>query len=182
MIRLLDIVLSFIGLVFLLPIFLVIVLIGWVIKSPLLFFQVRVGHHQKHFTIVKFRTMKIDTPSLPTHLVDSSATNGLGHFLRRMKIDEFPQLWNVFIGEMSIVGPRPCLPNQIHLIRLRFDSGIFEVRPGITGLSQISGIDMSTPDLLVEMDLKMIRTLTTRAYLKYIFMTLTGKGCGDSLK
>ncbi|BFN13744.1 hypothetical protein MspRI1_17550 [Marinobacter sp. RI1] len=97
-------------------------------------------------------------------------------------MDELPQLWNVLKGEMSLVGPRPCLFNQDELIRERQERGVFDVRPGITGLAQVSDIDMSTPRLLAETDEKMIRNLGIADYFRYIFMTVTGKGAGDRVR
>src|SRR5215469_1490888 len=108
------------------------------IGSPL-FRQARVGRHQKPFVLVKFRTMKPGTASVASHLVDVTSITRWGRFLRQTKLDELPQLWNVLKGEMSLVGPRPCLFNQEELIRERAQRGVFEARPGITGLAQIRG-------------------------------------------
>jgi lipopolysaccharide/colanic/teichoic acid biosynthesis glycosyltransferase len=102
--------------------------------------------------------------------------------LRQTKLDELPQLWNVLKGEMSFVGPRPCLFNQFELIAERDKRGIFEFRPGITGLAQVSKIDMSTPELLAKTEARMLREMTVSAYFKYIFMTACGKGGGDAVK
>ena len=101
-------------------------------------------------TLIKFRTMKRETLSVATRLADPQAVTPIGHFLRRSKLDELPQLWNVLKGEMSLVGPRPCLFSQEELIGERERLGVFAVRPGIIGLAQIRGIDMSTPQLLAE--------------------------------
>lgn len=102
-------------------------------------------------------------------------------FLRRTKLDELPQVWNVLMGEMSLVGPRPNLFNQTELIKERSEKGVYDVRPGITGLAQVNEIDMSTPKLLAETDAEMIKTLTIKDYFKYIFVTVTGKGQGDRI-
>ena len=99
--------------------------------------------------------------------------------MRRSKLDELPQLFNVLKGEMSLVGPRPNLSNQDDLIVEREKFNVFDVRPGITGLAQITGINMETPDLLAKTDAEMIKTMSLKNYLKYIFKTLTGKGFGD---
>jgi lipopolysaccharide/colanic/teichoic acid biosynthesis glycosyltransferase len=115
-------------------------------------------------------------------LADASAITPLGRFLRRTKLDELPQLWNVLCGDMSLVGPRPCLFNQDTLIAAREARGVYEVRPGVTGLAQVNGIDMSTPELLAETDRKMLDGLTACAYLKYLWMTVLGKGSGDRVK
>lgn len=182
MTRLFDVVLSLAGLVVSAPIFLMLFVLVWFdTKSPL-FRQERVGQLHKPFTLVKFRTMRSDTVSVATHLADASAVTNLGHFLRRSKLDELPQLWNVLKGEMSLVGPRPCLFNQTDLIEERAVRGVFAARPGITGLAQINGIDMSTPRLLAETDARMLRELGLAAYFSYIFKTVTGSGRGDRIR
>lgn len=182
MTRLFDVVLSLAGLVVSAPVFLLLFVLVWFdTKSPL-FRQERVGRHQKPFTLVKFRTMRPDTASVATHLADISAVTKLGHFLRRSKLDELPQLWNVIKGEMSLVGPRPCLFNQTELIEERAARGVFAVRPGITGLAQIHGIDMSTPKLLAETDAQMLKGLNLAAYFTYIIKTITGAGRGDRIR
>jgi len=182
MIRTLDFLLALLGLVFLSPILLVLLVLAWFdTKSPL-FRQQRVGRHQKPFTLVKFRTMRPETASVATHLADATAVTRLGVFLRRSKLDELPQLWNVLRGDMSLVGPRPCLFNQQALIDQRAKRGVFAMRPGITGLAQIQGIDMSTPELLAETDAQMSVELTLTRYFGYIVATVTGKGVGDRIK
>lgn len=181
MIRVLDFILSLFGLLVLLPLLLVLSTLGFVCQSSPLFCQVRLGRGQKPFVLVKFRTMKLGTASVPTHLASASAVTPYGSFLRRTKLDELPQLWNVLKGEMSLVGPRPGLPNDVELIRERASRDVFEARPGITGLAQVSGIDMSTPRRLAEMDQQMLRSLTVQNYFRYIFHTLAGKGARDGL-
>ena len=137
--RLFDVLFSAVGLLLLLPLLIVLWLVVWIdIRSPL-FLQERVGRDQKPFVLVKFRTMCPDTKSMATHLTDASSVTFIGSFLRRTKLDEIPQLWNVIRGEMSLVGPRPCLFNQEELIANRADLGVFNERPGITGLAQIQG-------------------------------------------
>ena len=179
MIRLLDFIFALLGLIFGLPVLLVLVVIGLVDTGSPIFRQQRVGRNQKPFTLVKFRTMKKDTASVASHLASANAITPFGHFLRRTKLDELPQLWNVLKGEMSLVGPRPCLFNQGELIDERESRGVLSARPGITGLAQVNDIDMSTPRLLAETDQKMLKNLTVGAYFKYIFMTVAGKGAGD---
>jgi len=180
--RLFDVIFSFLGLVFLFPVLLVLYVIGLFDTGSPLFRQERLGRHKKPFMLVKFRTMRKDTPSMATHLVDASSITRFGAFLRKTKLDELPQLWNVLKGEMSLVGPRPGLPNQIELTAEREQRGVFAVRPGITGLAQVNKIDMSNPKLLAETDAQMIASLTVKNYFKYIFMTLLGKGAGDRVK
>ena len=182
MIRLLDITFSIIGLVVTLPLLILLAVIGLFDTGSPIFRQVRVGRHRRPFTLVKFRTMKLGTPSVPTHLVDASATTPFGRFLRRTKLDELPQLWNVLKGDMSLVGPRPCLFSQTDLIEERERLGVFGARPGITGLAQIRGIDMSDPRLLAETDREMLDSLTVGNYLRYILLTLLGRGHGDRIR
>lgn len=181
MIRLLDFVFALLGLVFSLPVLLVLVLIGLFDTGSPIFRQQRVGRNQKPFILVKFRTMRKDTASVASHLASANAITPFGHFLRRTKLDELPQLWNVLRGEMSLVGPRPCLFNQEELIAEREARGVLKARPGITGLAQVNDIDMSTPQRLAETDQEMLRSLTVGAYFKYIFMTVLGKGAGDRI-
>jgi len=177
-----DFVFSLLGLVVGFPVLLVLTIIGLFDTGSPIFRQVRIGRYQQPFTLVKFRTMKVDTASVATHLASSASITRFGHFLRKTKLDELPQLWNVLKGEMSLVGPRPGLFNQEELTEERAKRGVFEVRPGITGLAQVNEIDMSTPALLAETDQKMIQSLTVADYFKYIFMTVAGKGAGDRVR
>lgn len=182
MIRVLDIIFCLLGLLLGSPILLAIYLIGLFDTGSPLFRQERVGRNKKPFTLVKFRTMAVNTASVASHLASSSSITPLGRFLRKTKLDELPQLWNVLKGEMSLVGPRPGLFNQEELTHERSIRGVFDVRPGITGLAQVSDIDMSTPQLLAEIDQKMIKRLTVSSYFKYIFLTVTGSGQGDRVR
>ena len=119
---------------------------------------------------------------MATHLVQVSAITKWGSFLRRSKLDELPQLFNVLMGDMSFVGPRPNLFNQLELIEERGKRGVYSIRPGITGLAQINKIDMSTPQRLAETDADMIEHLNVWYYFKYIFLTVFGKGFGDRVR
>lgn len=181
MLRVFDILFSGIGLILCAPIFIVVILLGLLESGSPFFIQERVGVQKKLFKLIKFRTMKLDTDSVATHLVSPAAVTRLGFFLRKNKIDELPQLWNVLKGDMSLVGPRPCLPNQLELIMERSKRAVFKVRPGITGLAQIEGVDMSTPERLATIDADMLNSLNTYNYFKYIFKTLLGYGRGDSI-
>lgn len=182
MLRVFDFLFSSAGLIIGGPLFLAIYVVGLLDTGSPIFSQKRVGREQKPFTLVKFRTMRRDTASVASHLADATAVTPLGAFLRRTKLDELPQLWNVLRGEMSLVGPRPCLFNQTELIGERAARAVFKARPGITGLAQINNIDMSTPKLLAETDARMLKELTVSAYFKYIFKTVGGKGSGDVVK
>ena len=141
--------------------------------------QRRVGMGQNLFVLYKFRTMAKNTASVGTHLVDSKSVTRFGHFLRKTKIDELPQLVNVLAGHMSLVGPRPCLPNQTELIEEREERGVFSVRPGISGIAQVNNVDMSTPRKLARYDKLMIDQMNPSLYFRIILLTLLGGGHGD---
>ena len=143
--RVADFILSGLGLIFLSPVFLT---LGIVVKStspgPVFFKQKRVGAEKKLFTMLKFRTMRTGAPSeVPTHLLKDpyAYITGAGKFLRKTSLDELPQLWNIFTGDMSLVGPRPALWNQDDLVARRDRYGANKVRPGLTGLAQVMGRD-----------------------------------------
>lgn len=182
MIRLFDFLFSFFGILFLLPIMLVLYIIGLFDTGSPVFKQERVGKNKKPFTLYKFRTMNVKAKSVATHLADGSQITKFGSFLRKSKLDELPQLFNVLFGDMSLVGPRPNLYNQIELIEERDKRGVYNVVPGITGLAQINEIDMSTPKELAIKDAEMLQSLTITDYFKYIFATVGGKGQGDRVK
>ncbi|SFE19000.1 sugar transferase [Phytopseudomonas straminea] len=175
----LDIAFALLGLLVGLPVLIVIYILGLLDTGAPLFRQTRVGRDKRPFTLVKFRTMGVDTASVATHLASRASITRLGAFLRKTKLDELPQLWNVLKGEMSLVGPRPNLLNQDELIAERTVRGVYSVRPGITGLAQVRGIDMSTPALLAEADQKMIRSLSISLYFTLILQTALGRGAGD---
>ncbi len=182
MIRFLDFLFAFIGLVLTFPILILVCILGYFETGSPIFIQERVGKNKKPFKLIKFRTMSVDTKSVASHLVGTASITKLGKFLRKTKIDELPQLINVLKGEMSLVGPRPNLFNQKDLIQEREKLGVYNVLPGITGLAQISDIDMSTPELLAKTDAEMINTLTLQKYFQYIIATALGKGTGDRAK
>jgi len=182
MIRTLDILFSLLGMICGIPVFLVVIIISLLDHGPPFFNQIRIGKNQQPFKLVKFRTMAIGTQSVGTHLVDPSSITKLGRFLRKTKLDELPQLFNVLMGQMSLVGPRPCLPNQTELISERSQRDVFEVRPGITGLAQINGVDMSTPRKLARYDQLMIKRLNLTLYGNLILSTVLGKGSGDRIR
>lgn len=182
MIRILDFSFAFFGLLFGFPVLVLLIIIGFFDTGSPIFTQVRVGKNKQPFMLVKFRTMKRGTISVASHLVSNSSITPFGTFLRKTKLDELPQLWNVLKGEMSLVGPRPGLPSQEELIVARDKYSVYSVRPGITGLSQVNNIDMSTPVDLAKMDAEMIADLTLSRYFKLIILTVLGKGSGDCVK
>ncbi len=143
--RMIDLILSLVGIILLSPILLVLsIIIKCTSKGPILFKQKRVGKDDTHFMIYKFRTMRSDTPKdMPTHLLEDPDRfiTPIGHFLRVTSLDELPQLFNIAKGDMAVVGPRPALWNQYDLIALRDENGSSRIRPGLTGLAQISGRD-----------------------------------------
>ncbi|WP_104046461.1 sugar transferase [Vibrio jasicida] len=182
MIRLIDFLAAFFGLLFLWPVLLVVIVIGLFDTGSPIFVQERVGRNKKPFRLIKLRTMSVETKSVASHLANSASITKFGAFLRKTKIDELPQLINVLKGDMSLVGPRPNLFNQEDLITERDSLGVYDVLPGITGLAQVQNIDMSTPVLLAKTDKEMIDTLTLKDYFKYIMMTASGSGSGDAVK
>ena len=182
MIRVLDFLFSLFGLLFAMPFLVILYIIGLFDTGSPIFMQERVGRNKKPFTLVKFRTMIVDTASVASHLASTGSITPFGGFLRKTKLDELPQLWNVLKGEMSLVGPRPNLFNQEELISARSEKLVYDVRPGITGLAQIQNIDMSTPEKLAKTDAIMIKKMSLKNYFLYIIKTVTGSGAGDAVK
>jgi len=168
----LDFIIAFFALICLSPVVIMLFILCYLDTGSPIFFQDRVGLNLKIFKILKFRTMKIKTLSRATHLVNISNVTSLGYYLRKFKLDEIPQLINILKGEMSLVGPRPCLVSQKRLIIERKKRGIYKVKPGITGLAQVSGINMSRHVLLANTDLKMIKQVNLFYYFYYIFKTV----------
>lgn len=154
--RLIDIILSLMGLIVLSPIFLILILaIKLDSRGPVFFKQKRVGVHKSYFNILKFRTMRIDTPKdTPTHLLGNPEQyiTKVGKFLRKTSLDELPQIWNIFVGQMSIIGPRPALWNQNDLIAERDKYNANDVPPGLTGWAQINGRDELPIEIKAKMD------------------------------
>lgn len=162
--RLIDIALSLAGMIVLSPVFLLLVLaIKLESRGPVLFKQKRVGLNKTHFHILKFRTMKIDTPKdTPTHLLDNpdQYITRMGKFLRKTSLDELPQIWNIFTGDMSIIGPRPALWNQYDLIAERDKYGANDVPPGLTGWAQINGRDELPIDVKAKLDGEYVKQMS----------------------
>lgn len=180
MIRLFEIIISTVGIIVFSPIaFFVLILCLFDTGRPL-FLQQRMGLREEPFVLIKFRTMRLGTKSMGSHEVGSSAITPLGFFLRRTKLDELPQLINVLNGSMSFVGPRPNLYSQDEVIRERRALRIYEFKPGITGISQLSGIDMASPKQLAVLDRKMLDELNISLYLRLIMRTVRGEGSGDA--
>ena len=154
--RIMDVLLSLTALIILLPVFIILaVAIKLDSKGPVFFKQKRVGKGKSHFYILKFRTMRIDTPrDVPTHLLENPEQyiTRMGRFLRRTSLDELPQIWNIFMGHMSIIGPRPALWNQYDLIAERDKYGANDILPGLTGLAQINGRDELPIEVKAELD------------------------------
>ena len=175
--RLLDIVLSAAGLLVLSPVLLVIaVAIKLDSKGPVLFKQKRVAKGKEHFQILKFRTMYADVPKdVPTHLLDDpeSKITKIGRFLRKSSLDELPQIWNILVGEMSIIGPRPALWNQFDLIAERDKYGANDVRPGLTGLAQVMGRDELPIEVKAKYDGEYAQNVTFANDVKIFFKTIT---------
>lgn len=145
-----------------------------------LFRQTRVGRDRRPFVLYKLRTMAANTGNHPSHEVPPAAITRFGAFLRKTKLDELPQLLNVLRGDMSFVGPRPCLPSQTLLIAERERRGAYGMRPGITGPAQIAGIDMSTPVELAEADGRYLSEINLASDLAYLVKTAVGNGRGDA--
>lgn len=147
--------------------------------GPGLFAQKRVGRHGKVFICYKFRTMSLGTVERGTHEVSSNAVTKIGGFLRRTKLDELPQIFNILKNEISLVGPRPCLPVQTELIEARRRRDVLKLKPGITGLSQVNGIDMSEPETLARWDSRYAALQSLMLDLRIILSTAIGRGQGD---
>lgn len=179
--RLFDLALALAGLIAAAPLIAVLMLgIRWGSAGSPLFLQKRVGRDGRIFTCCKLRTMAKDSVDMPTHLANAASITPIGAILRRTKLDELPQLWNIVRGEMSFVGPRPCLPSQNALVEERRRRGVLVLVPGITGVAQVEGIDMSDPVRLAEKDAEYIGIVSLRTDLDLIYRTiLKREGQGD---
>lgn len=151
-------------------------------RGPAIFAQQRVGNDAKTFTCFKFRTMATGTTHAATHDVSVSSVTRAGRFLRRTKLDELPQVANVLRNEMSLVGPRPCLPMQNELIELRAARDVFTLKPGITGLAQINDVDMSDPARLAALDDRYRTFRTLFGDVVILIRTVLGGGSGDRVR
>lgn len=174
--RMVDIIFSVIGLIILAPLFIIImILIKLDSKGPIFFKQKRVGIHKTHFHILKFRTMRIDTPKdIPTHLLENpdQYITKMGKFLRKTSLDELPQIWNILVGDMSIIGPRPALWNQYDLIAERDKYGANDVPPGLTGWAQINGRDELPIEVKAKLDGEYVKKMGPWMDMKCFFLTI----------
>ena len=174
--RTLDIVISFFGiLVLALPMLILVIAIKLDSPGPVLFKQKRVGIRKSHFHILKFRTMRIDTPrDMPTHMLENPEQwiTKVGKFLRKTSLDELPQIFNIFAGQMSVIGPRPALWNQFDLIEERDKYGANDVRPGLTGWAQINGRDELPIDVKARLDGEYVENLSFAFDCKCFFGTI----------
>ena len=171
----------------------VIVILWWVLlgawlavkltsPGPGIFSQQRVGKSGLLFTCYKFRTMRLGTKEAGTHETASNSVTKVGHFLRKTKLDELPQAWNILKNELSLVGPRPCLPMQRELVAARSNLGVLDDIGGISGWAQIQNVDMSDPDRLAILDAEYLALRTISLDLKIILATAIGRGQGDKVK
>lgn len=171
-----DVVISLVGLVILLPLIgILITIIKIDSKGPVLFKQKRVGIHKSYFYVLKFRTMKIDAPKdIPTHLMENPEMyiTKTGKFLRKTSLDELPQIWNILVGQMSIIGPRPALWNQYDLITERDKYGANDVPVGLTGWAQINGRDELPIELKAQLDGEYVEKISLRMDIKCFFGTI----------
>lgn len=182
MIRFFDIILSLVGILILWPIWVILYIIGLFDTGSPILIQERMGRNLVPFKLYKFRTMHVDTRQVPSHHACESSVTRFGRFLRKTKLDEFPQLINVLKGDMSLVGPRPVILSQTEVIEARKMKDVYNYLPGITGLSQINKIDTANPIRLAAVDAKMLKELNLLNYFTYIIATVIGKGQGDNVK
>lgn len=173
--RFFDLLLAlFAGLIFMLPFLLVAAMIRFTSKGSVLYWSDRVGQHNTIFKMPKFRTMRVDTPAVATHLLPDPAKflTPVGSFLRKSSLDELPQLWSIIKGDMSFVGPRPALFNQDDLIELRNQYGIDRLLPGLTGWAQVNGRDDLPIPKKVRLDVEYMQKQTIFFDLKIIMLTI----------
>ena len=161
------------GLVFLFPLLLTALLVKFTSRGPVLYWSERVGQHNRIFKMPKFRSMRVGTPAVATHLLSDPEAwlTPVGSFLRKSSLDELPQLWNILCGDMSFVGPRPALFNQHDLVALRTQYGVNELVPGLTGWAQINGRDELPIDQKVALDVEYLQRQSFYFDVKIIFLT-----------
>lgn len=172
--RILDLTLTMMATVlFIVPLLAVAVLIKLTSRGPVLYWSDRVGIDNQIFEMPKFRTMSVETPAVATHLLDNPDTylTPIGAFLRRSSLDELPQIWSIFCGDMSLVGPRPALFNQDDLISLRTKKKVHTIKPGLTGWAQVNGRDELPIPQKVQFDAEYLSKVSFLLDLKILFMT-----------
>jgi O-antigen biosynthesis protein WbqP len=183
--RFIDIFLSLMALIVLSPIFLILIItIKLDSPGPVLFKQKRIGIKKTHFNILKFRTMRIDAPKdTPTHLLENPEQyiTNMGKFLRKTSLDELPQIWNIFVGQMSIIGPRPALWNQYDLIAERDKYGANDIPPGLTGWAQINGRDELPIELKSKLDGEYVEKIGFLMDVKCFFGTIVSVAKSDGV-
>ena len=173
--RYFDILVSVVMLIVMaLPILLIAAAVRLTSPGPAIYWSERVGKNNTRFRMPKFRTIRIDTPAVATHLMSDpeAYVTPVGRFLRRTSLDELPQLWSILTGKMSAVGPRPALFNQDDLIALRTEAGVDKIRPGLTGWAQINGRDELPVPVKVQFDVEYLRRMSFRLDLKIIILTI----------
>ncbi len=172
--RLFDLAAALVAAMFLaLPILIVALTVRLTSPGPVLYWSDRVGRHNRIFQMPKFRSMRIDTPAVATHLLQNPDQwlTPIGSFLRKSSLDELPQLWSILKGDMSFVGPRPALFNQDDVIALRTEKGVHELMPGLTGWAQVNGRDELPIPQKVELDAEYLQRLSLLFDLKVLWMT-----------
>jgi len=173
--RLFDLVLGLVlAIVLLIPILVVALTVRWTSKGPVLYWSDRVGRNNLIFKMPKFRSMRVETPAVATHLLSNPKDylTPIGSFLRSSSLDELPQVWSVVVGDMSFVGPRPALFNQDDLIALRTAKGIHELMPGLTGWAQVNGRDELPISQKVELDAEYLQHQSLLFDFKILWMTV----------
>lgn len=173
--RIFDFIMSLLAIICLSPIIIIVsLIIKFTSEGPILFKQRRIGKDNKEFNIYKFRTMRVDTPNVATHLLENPEQyiTAIGKFMRKTSLDELPQLFNILKGEMSIVGPRPALYNQLDLRDMRTKVGVHKLVPGLTGWAQINGRDEIPLDIKVKLDKEYLDKKSFLLDLKIIFLTV----------
>lgn len=172
--RLFDLVLALVVFcIFAIPLAVVALLVKATSPGPILYWSDRVGRHNRIFRMPKFRSMRVGTPAVATHLLNNPAAHltPIGSFLRRSSLDELPQVWSILVGDMSFVGPRPALFNQDDLVALRTEAGVHELQPGLTGWAQVNGRDELPIPQKVALDVEYLRRQSFWFDLRIIWLT-----------
>lgn len=172
--RIIDVVLAtFAALLFFIPFLVVAALVKLTSPGPILYWSDRVGQNNRLFKMPKFRSMRIDTPEVATHMLSNadSYLTPIGSFLRKSSLDELPQLWSILKGDLSLVGPRPALFNQFDLVEMRTQAGVHKLMPGLTGWAQVNGRDELPIAQKVELDIEYLRKKSTCFDLKILWIT-----------